>query len=250
MDPSLGAATLLIGKLAFGAAGIAAGGHVLALARRGGESGPHAVAAAAIAAGSLGLVLFPLAPALPGPALPEVAGGAAEILLRVSFALLAVFVWRVFRPGSRAAASAAAGYALLLLGVFTWDLRAQPSLALYDATLPSAWAAQLSFALVFGWSCGEAALEWRRARRRLALGLAERIVANRYGLWVVATGALAGVCLLGNAVGFAQARDLRQLEGGLTFVRGLLYLPAVVAVWLGIFQPRWYRRALGEPAGV
>jgi hypothetical protein len=31
-------------------------------------------------------------------------------------------------------------------------------------------------------------------------------------------------------------------------VRGLLYLPAVIAVWLGIFQPRWYRRALGTRA--
>jgi hypothetical protein len=240
-------AMLLAGKLAFGAAGIVAGGHVLRIARRSGELGPHAVAALAIAAGSLGLVLFPLAPAMPGSAAPEVVAGAGEILVRLAFALLAVFVWRVFRPGSRTAALAAAAYALLLLSTFAWDLRAQPSLAVYDATLPSAWAAQLSFAVVFAWSCAEAALEWRRARRRLALGLGDRLVAQRFGLWVVATAALAGVCLLGNAVGFAQSHELPDLEGTLTFVRGLLYLPAVVAVWLGMFQPRWYRRAVLPP---
>jgi len=248
LDPSLGAATLLVGKLAFGAAGIVAGGHVLRTARRSGELGPHAVAAAAIAAGSLGLVLFPLARAMPGSVAPEVLGGAGEILMRLAFALLAVFVWRVFRPGSRTAALAAAAYGVLLLATFAWDLRAQPSLAFYDPTLPSAWAAQLSFAVVFAWSCTEAAGEWRRARRRVALGLGDRLVAHRFGLWVVATGALAGVCLLGNAVGFAQSRELPDLEGSLMFVRGLLYLPAVTAVWLGIFQPRWYRRALGRRA--
>jgi hypothetical protein len=248
MDPALGAASLLGGKLAFGAAGIAAGSHVLGMARRDGGFGPHALAAVAIAAGSLGLLLFPLARALPGSVLPEVVSGAGEILLRVAFALLAVFVWRVFRPDSRAAGLAAAACGLLLLATFTWDLRVQPSLALYDATLPSAWAAQFSFALVFAWSCGEAALEWRRARRRAALGLADPLVAHRFGLWAVATGALVGVSLLGNAVGFAQSRGLTDLEGGLMLVRGLLYLPAVLAVWLGVFQPRWYRRTLGQRA--
>jgi hypothetical protein len=101
---------------------------------------------------------------------------------------------------------------------------------------------------VFAWSCAEAALEWRRARRRVALGLCDRLVAQRFGLWAIATGALVGVSLLGNAVGFAQSRGLPGLEGGLMFARGLLYLPAVVAVWLGVFQPRWYRRAVGAPA--
>ena len=248
MDPSLGAATLVGGKLAFGAAGIAAGSQMLRLARQNGGFGPHAVAALAIAAGSLGLVLFPLAQALPGTALPEVSCGAGEILLRVAFALLAVFVWRVFRPASRTAALAVAAYGLLLLGTFTWDLRVQPSLAAYDATLPSAWAAQFSFAVVFAWSCAEAALEWQCARRRMALGLCDRMVVHRFGLWVIATGALTGVSLLGNAVGFAQSHRLPGLEGGLLFARGLLYLPAVVAVWLGVFQPSWYRRALGRPA--
>jgi hypothetical protein len=160
-------------------------------------------------------------------------------LIRVSFALLAVFVWSVFRPASRAAALGVAAYAALLLASFAWELRAQPALARYDATLPSAWAAQFCFALVFAWSCAEAALEWRRARRRVALGLGDRLVAQRFGFWVLATAALAGVCLLANAVAFAHGRGLAELEGSLTFARGLLYFPAVVAIWLGIFQPRW-----------
>lgn len=249
MDPSLAATTLLGGKLAFGAAGIASGFQVLRLARQQGGLGPHALAAAAIASGSLGLVLFPLAPLVPGKAGPEVVGGAGELFLRVAFALLAVFVWRVFRPTSRVAAGAVAGYLAFHLAVFTWDLREQPSLAHYDAKLASAWVSQLSFSLVFGWSCVESLLEWRRARRRVLMGLATPEVAHRFVLWAIATAALVGVCMLGNAVGFAEQQALPALHAWLTFLRGLLYLPAVVAVWVGFFPPRWYRRALAAPSG-
>jgi len=253
LDPSLGAAVLAFGKLAFAAAGLAAGAHVLRAARGSADLGVHALAAVAIASGSLALFLFPLARALPGATAPEVVSGAGEVAIRLAFALLAVFVWRVFRPESRAAALAVVGYGVLLLATFAWDLRAQPSLAFYDATLASAWAAQLSFTLLFAWSCADATLEWRRARRRVALGLGDRIVAHRFALWAIATGALAWAALLANAVAFARTRGLPAVEGTLLLVRGLLYLPAVAAVWLGIFQPSWYRRALGDrlasPAG-
>jgi len=243
-DSSWAESVLLGGKLLFALAGLAAGTHVLRLARSERGLGRHTLAAAAIAVGSVGLVLFPLARMAAGAIASRAIFVAAELCLRGGLAFLALFVWKAFRPESRAARAGTLACIGGLFATFAWEISAQHSAGEYDASLPSAWAAQLSFAIPFGWSCLESTLEWQRARRRMALGLSDRATANRFALWSLATGALVGICLLANAVGWSQSHGQAEAAEALTALRGILYLPAVAAVWVGIFTPRWYQRRL------
>jgi hypothetical protein len=110
--------------------------------------------------------------------------------IRLSALLMAVFTWRVFRPGEPWAAAFSAALALLLLAGWIaypgpWGLAAdawQWRWSLFTSVVRSA---------AFGWSAVESLRAARAARRRAALGLADAVGAERLRLWGVAMTAVA-----------------------------------------------------------
>ena len=64
------------------------------------------------------------------------------------------------------------------------------------------------------------------------------------------SGSLVVICGLAIACGWALAHGATTALAVLTVVRGSLYVPLCVAVWLGFFPPAWYRqRAAAHGAG-
>jgi hypothetical protein len=235
---------LSLGKLSFVLAGLAASITLLRTAPSGAHRWPHVLAAAAILVGGFGLMLYPLARTLPDSLGGHLLWITGEIFMRTGIALLGVFLWRVFRPRSGMALAGALGCAALLIATFVWDLIAQPQWWSYDAACASAYMAQLAFALPFVWSAVETALEWRRSRKRVALGLADREVSHRFLLWCLATSAFVAICLLYNVIAWFGANGQLELAALARFVRGLLYFVIVGALWLGLTPPAFYRRRL------
>ena len=233
---------LSLGKLFFVVGGFVASIAVLRVAPSGARRWPHAIAAAAILVGGIGLGLYPLALRLPDSLAGYSLWIAGEILMRTGIGLLGVFLWRVFRPESGAALAGAVACAALLIATLVWDLAAQPQWWLYDAACASAYAAQLAFAVPFVWSAVETALEWQRSRRRVALGLADPQVSHRFLLWCVATSAFVAICLLHSVIAWLGANAQVELAAAARFVRGLLYFVVVGTLWLGLIAPAFYRR--------
>jgi len=117
--------------------------------------------------------------------LPMAAAGA--ISLALSIVLIQSFNWRVFRPQSRLAAAfvAANGLATLFVGVgLVRALAAAPPDTLpVDVHAPYSLALRMVFQVWYVWIAIDSLLEWSRARRRLALGLSDPVVTNRFLLW-------------------------------------------------------------------
>ena len=235
---------LSLGKLLFVVGGLAASIAVLRAAPPGARRWPHLIAAAAIVIGGIGLGLYPIALRLPDSLAGHSLWIAGEILMRTGIALLGVFLWRVFRPESKAALAGAVACAALMFATLAWDLAAQARWWLYDAACASAYAAPLAFAVPFVWSAIETALEWRRSRRRVALGLADRQVSQRLLLWCVATSAFVAICLLHSVIAWLGANAQVELAAAARIVRGLLYFVVVGALWLGLIAPAFQRRRL------
>ena len=175
----------------------------------------------------------------------ELAGGAelaASATLHTGVACLAVFVWCVFRRGSRvgtAAVCAAVGYVTLtFIGVAFEGTESA------GGTL-SGWASLAGRIGVYAWAASESFLEYGAARRRVRVGLADPLVANRLLLWGIGTG-----CVL-----------LLWLHSGLTLLRGqgggtssypliaLLGISCAATSWLAFFPPAFYRRRFAAPGG-
>lgn len=233
---------LWFGKLIFAVGGLAAGVAVLRSAPPGARMGSHALGVGAIFIGGIGVGLFPIAARLPDSLAGYSLWLSAESLMRAGVALLGFFLWRVFRPRSGVALAGAVGCVVLMFGTLAWDQAAQPRWWEYDYVLGSACAAQLAFAVPFAWSAVESALEWRRSRRRVALGLADRHVSHRFLLWCAATSAFVGICLLAIFVGWLGAHGRVEIAAAARLVRGLLYFVIVGSLWLGLSPPALYRR--------
>jgi hypothetical protein len=100
------------------------------------------------------------------------------------------------------------------------------------------------------WITIESLHYWALMRRRRALGLADPLVTNRFGLFATAsllavaaiwTAALPG--LLGLPA--AQQMEVAPLTLSATATFGV---GAILSYWLAFFPPAWYRRVLGAAA--
>jgi hypothetical protein len=157
-----------------------------------------------------------------------------HLSLELSALALYLFDRRVFRPSSRVAGALTVACSLGLaagwLGLVLVDgLRGR---AMDGST--AYWADFWVRAGAYAWAASESFLHWRRARRRLALGLADRVTVHRFLLWGVAMAAITG--MFANALvsrAFAPT-PLSQL------VDGLLAALASAAIWLTFFAPRAY----------
>jgi hypothetical protein len=104
------------------------------------------------------------------------------------------------------------------------------------------------YAGCFVWSALESLHQHRMARRRQALGLADRAVASRFLLWafygIAATGITAA-----NAVGVLLGHNI-STSLVVLLPAGVLGFAAAIAIYLVFLPPAWYLARLGAQARV
>jgi len=174
---------------------------------------------------------------------------ASHFAIEAAIIGLSLFTQRVFRPSSRGARAFVLCVAFSS-GGFTLGLVTRT-----DSQQEASWlalAVNFTRAIPVLWACLECTRYAHSMRRRVALGLADPLVANRFVLWSVWTGALGCAALLILAVRSCafwlqwHGVDPRSVMPAAIPVTGALSGLAVVcagvAVWLAFFPPEVYRR--------
>lgn len=165
----------------------------------------------------------------------------------VGMTLIALFTLRVFRPGEAWArglvALVAVGYLVpMALQVFG------PGVTRFLETMGQGpWKlsqlAAVGAPLWAGWE----SLRYRgMLRKRLALGLVEPELVDRFRLWCVAMWCASSVTALSTALEVAGIAMMGSLAGAL--VVGPMGVVIAVALWLAFFPPRTYLRRVRRSA--
>jgi hypothetical protein len=155
---------------------------------------------------------------------------------------LALFNWRVYRPGAAWAAVLAAAIAVALAGVFVLQCLGI-GWTQYARTEQGPWllASWIGVA-IYAWASFEAWRQYRMQLRRRALGLADPVVTDRMRLWGFAMGAalagsatlatcqLLGIPVAGTVFGLVTSALIAAFAGAcllLAFVPPAAYLARV-----------------------
>ena len=102
----------------------------------------------------------------------------------------------------------------------------------------------------FGWIGGESFLQFAMARRRLAVGIGDRVVANRFLLWVLFAAFATGMSFIntGALLAGVSAAESKPIQAAMA----VLGLAASVSMYLAFLPPasylRWIRRESGPGA--
>ena len=119
-------------------------------------------------------------------ALPDAAARALNagffVFSTLGLACLLLFTRRTFRPASPAAGSLAAGLAMLM-AVSVLVLGATEGFEVRVLNGPAYWVHFAARVACWAWVAFESFSHWRQQSRRLALGLADPVVTNRFLLW-------------------------------------------------------------------
>jgi hypothetical protein len=216
------------------------------------KSAPESLLAVFFMSGSLGYGVVMLAPTLGIDA--ETAswiGRTSESLLVIPCITMGFFTTRVFRPGAAWASGLAwslcvlnAGTALISYWLFEpLGLQAYFSI---EIGAPHFWLAVTSRTLPFAWSCTEACLFYGRARKQQHAGLMQPLVANRFLLWAIWSGAATGMVIV-RVAGFLFAASLGPKGAHaipLILVSLLMSIASLGAMWLTFAPPAFYKRRL------
>jgi len=206
----------ILSLVAMALTGVVVGVRLLALGRRSGQQ-PELLM-------GLGLLLVavvggPMAaigrtPALVATPLGDALLGIGLLATQLGIALFAAFTCRVFRGDSLWATLLVVGIAGALgvewLGLLTASAQGRTMEEILPHTRPWGIAIVATLGLVFAWTGVESLAYYARLRRRLAIGLADPVVANRMLLWAIAGFAIAvlssviAACMLG---GMAPLRN-------------------------------------------
>lgn len=168
---------------------------------------------------------------------------AALAFQNLGCACIAFATWRTFRPAAAGARLAClAVTALMALG---WAGQLLEGFSLQPGASPWYWLGFSGRLLPFLWTAAES---WRchdRLRRRLALGLGDPVVADRFRLWAVgAAGVSAGFLLFAVAAGAGV--DVAS-EAWVLLATSFVAVVTGIAFWLAFLPPRAYLRRF-EPA--
>jgi hypothetical protein len=154
--------------------------------------------------------------------------------------MLALFTRLVFRPDARWGAWLVWGSAILLItgvGGSAWGGDWEG----FSISNRWFWLEWVGFTLPFGWACSEAFVQYRRARRRLDLGLCDPLVCNRYLLWAL-FGALQTFSCLVLLPQYSEYETTSQFTATWDALYGASIIASLVMIWLVFFPPAFYRR--------
>jgi hypothetical protein len=176
------------------------------------------------------------------PALAGLCLVSSATLCHVGLTAHCVFTWKVFRPAA-AWARGLTGLSMLAVAIgFGGNLRI--GLALSSATVTDAqpWTLFLVTlgVLTFAWSGIEALAYHVKLRRRLALGLADPVVADRFLLWGVAS--LASSFASAANLFFALTSPLSVLDPAALAISGACSLVSAAVMLLTFVPPARYLR--------
>jgi len=178
----------------------------------------------------------------------------AETALQIPVVCIALFTWLVFRREQPWACYLALGLAGASLGGYALIL-AGPGLGDTAAALAAPgglvfWTATATRACCFAWAGLEAGRYYGFARRRVALGLADPLVTNRFLLWTIWSGAAAAMLVARVASPFLYDAHDPLAEVPRLLVVWQLVAGAVCggAVWLTFSPPASYRRLVQRSA--
>lgn len=234
---------LILGLVSFALAAL--GVRLLRLARRTGARPEFWLGFAFLLAG-VSMWLLPLAASegMP-PHQARCIAFVAQAGMTATIACLVCFTRKVFRAdsttaawlaGALIAANVGAGCAILL------GATPVPTGAVGLAVI-------LARSTALSWLFAESARSARQMRRRVRLGLGDPIVANRFTLWSIWTGALACIPLfvlslraLGVLVEPVPGEPLPVSVRAILLVLSVAGAAAVTAGWLAFFPPASYRR--------
>jgi hypothetical protein len=167
---------------------------------------------------------------------------AGTFITQIGITMIFAFTWQVFRPAERWGKAIVVAGALIMLASLlasTYALvNAAPEANSQAVVRTPIFLGMIGYSGCFLWTAIEGLVQYRNARRRLALGLADAIVVNRFLLW-----ALFGLCatainiasLTGNAMGVDPSRSLLVLGP-----MGVFGFVASVAMYLAFLPPAAY----------
>jgi hypothetical protein len=211
---------------------------------------PEALMAAFFCGGAAGYALLMIPLHFPGdPALVLSFRAASATVLLLPGTTVVLFTWYVFRRDAgwaRALAWSLATFAVATHVVVRWlagpmglehVVSMEPGTSFY-------WLVTIVKASGFAWACVEASLYYRDAKKRVVLGLTEPLVANRFLLWAIWSGAATAMVVI--RIVSAMLIDTTRADA-VTPVPIVLSmfaagLSCAGAVWLTFAPPEFYRR--------
>ncbi len=240
-----------VGGLAFVAASLVIGTRLLLLARRTGELPELLIGATLFLMGGIAypmLSVARLAVGLPEP-LRIGLGVSALVLNGVGSVCVAVFNWRVFRPGERRARSAVWAMATVLSASFL--LQGLSAGGLTEAALWNRGLGLRLYMFLLGpplaWASYESIRFHGLLARRVRLGLADPIVTDRMWLWGIST-----LCAFILNLATSIAALFFGIDFAATAFGALMIAPlglvAAGGMWLAFLPPTSYTRRVSARA--
>jgi hypothetical protein len=172
--------------------------------------------------------------------------GSANLLYAISIIVYLVFTWRVFAPTSRLAPFFVVTTTLALAVGWTGEVLTTDFG--FDAARfigPWFWIAFLPRMIGTGWASFEALSHHAKLRRRMALGLADPVAANRLLLW-----ALAALCewmiYLAVAITILAGRPDGFLTGDAALWVSAFGVGGSICIWIGFFPPQRYQKWIAD----
>ncbi|HEB90518.1 MAG TPA: hypothetical protein ENI85_13185 [Deltaproteobacteria bacterium] len=240
----------LLGLLAFVVASAIVGLRILFLALRTKQLPEMAISLSLLLAGGVGTGLTVLAVLITGldPRLVQWLNEIAIVVNHIGYGLLFAFVWRVFRPSEAwGALLFGVSMAALVVGGVGMMLELVPGQPLPGRGAPATswfWLSLSSRFVVYGWAAIESFRYHAMMKRRLAIGLADQEVVDRFFYWGVSTVA---VCLiwinLGSRALFAESLAVQAMASIGTSILGFV----VAGSLFRAFFPMGRRISAGDP---
>jgi hypothetical protein len=249
----------VVATAAFVLAAVVVGVRLIALHRRTGQAPEGLLGWGLLSSGGLGygLMIFSVlsdqAAMLAGQAshAQALVSGIGWVLHNLGVLLMLRFMVVVYRPDSRWARWLAVALGAVLWGgwlVFVADG------GLYGKDSHAYWVALAVIGSFPLWSMSESYAYYRRMRRRLAIGLADPLVCNRFLLWTLASVSSLGSIWIVNVPVLAQPfiaeAELQSLTVVSLLVTALFGLGTVSMYWFTFFPPDWYRARVSAAATV
>ena len=237
----------LIGYLTFLAACTAVGVRLFAAGIRSGELPELALGAGFLCSGGIGF-LFMLMPALL-PGMDEralfMAGVTGQVVSNLGFIGLYLFNTVVFAGGRRSAiATSVAGCAILAVAVVGGASAGVDSFLRVDS--PWYWCNFVGRSGSFLWSAWAGLHYHGLHRKRIALGIGDPVVANRFLLWGLFGVFAVGLSILG-ALG-ATLGDPGNPPLPIALAVSALGVACAGSMWLAFFPPAAYLRRVSDRA--
>jgi hypothetical protein len=230
----------LLGVAALALASLAVGTRLVWLSQRTGQAPELWIGFSYLFAGFLSCVATLVAGELARSGSPmrgpvALVGSAA---LHAGVICLVLFVWSVFHRGSPVGTAAAVAASVFVLATF-FGLALDEGFRVDGVDRGArAWASLAGRVGVYAWATLASFREFGAARKRVRLGLADPLVANRLFLWGAGTGC---VLLLWIHSGSELLRG--EVDPTASYpVIAVLGISCAATSWLAFFPPAWYRR--------